>query len=128
MRLPATSRWRCAAYASNGIAQNYALYRRVDHLIDEGRELKQQLVAMKRKKADVAKVVQGEDETRHNALTGVDKAITAVRDRLEQYVLRSALGRRGCACVHGITFLIARAGNATSTSTPHRLLEPSAQA
>lgn len=66
--------------------QNYALYRRVDHLIAEGRELKQQLNEMRRQKERVAKLVQGEDEVRHNALTSVDKAIQGVKERLEACV------------------------------------------
>ena len=65
-------------------SMNYALYRRVDQLIAEGRELKQAVINMKRQKATVAKVVQGEDETRHNALTNVDKAISGVQERLKQ--------------------------------------------
>lgn len=64
-------------------AMNYALYRRVDQLISEGRDLKQQLVEAQRRKEDVAKVVQGEDEIRHNVLTGVDKARTAVAEQVE---------------------------------------------
>lgn len=63
---------------------NYALYRRVDQLIAEGRELKQSLIDMRRQKASVAKVVQGEDETRHSALTKIDRAIGSVFERLKQ--------------------------------------------